>query len=392
VSGLAAGRSSRRALLLLAAGSLLFALGAAELAVRALGIGRAGTGSSWYAGGNHPRGLVRPDPTTGYALAPGFVGEDVAVSGEFRVPVRIDGEGLRDHPHDAAAPPRAHPWAGARILAVGDSMAYGEGVEVEEAWPALLERTTGARVVNGGVPGFASPQIARRAELLAGLERLRGDGAAGETGAQLVLALFSARWDLGRCADPFVAHHGFLVVRSWRPRLHLVNGNLYEELVAWRALGPATAALQGHSQLARAVAPALRRLAGRGPRRDHPPPRAGYRHCLTELATGARRLARRDARLLVVLADSPSAAFRRDTRLAAAELGRMGVTAVRLDALLRGSPAARRFPRDGHWHQAGHREVAAALAGWLESRGTAPGAAAGRRARAAGAAQPPARR
>ena len=152
-------RPSRRARWLAVALSLLFALAAAELAVRLAGIGRAGSGSAWYAGGNHPRGLVRPDARTGYALTPGFAGEDVATTGEFRVPVRIDSQGLRDHPHrdgDAAGDLRARPPARRR----GERRSVaGAGALLGALGPRALRRSLRrpSRLPGGAQLGTAAP-------------------------------------------------------------------------------------------------------------------------------------------------------------------------------------------------------------------------------------------
>jgi len=46
--------------------------------------------------------------------------------------------------------------AGARVLVLGDSLAYGTGADEGEDYPTLLARKTGWEVINAGVPGDTS--------------------------------------------------------------------------------------------------------------------------------------------------------------------------------------------------------------------------------------------
>ena len=52
-------------------------------------------------------------------------------------------------------------------LVVGDSFAFGDGVSDDASWPAILERLSGERVINGAVPGFGLDQAVLRASELA---------------------------------------------------------------------------------------------------------------------------------------------------------------------------------------------------------------------------------
>jgi hypothetical protein len=71
------------------------------------------------------------------------------------VPVQTNSFGHRDREIPTRKPPN-----GFRVVAVGDSVTFGHGVRVEDAWPERLERRLAARlpvlqvdVVNTAVPG-----------------------------------------------------------------------------------------------------------------------------------------------------------------------------------------------------------------------------------------------
>lgn len=52
--------------------------------------------------------------------------------------------------------------AGATVLALGDSLTSGLGASADTAYPAVLQRLTGWKVVNGGVSGDTSAQALAR--------------------------------------------------------------------------------------------------------------------------------------------------------------------------------------------------------------------------------------
>jgi hypothetical protein len=333
--------------LALSAVSILVTLLLAEAALRILGIGAAGRGSAWFAGGNHPRFLFQPDPESGYTLRPGFRGRELAPGNEFNVVATIESHGLRDHPHSAPPSPV--------VLAVGDSMTFGEGVPVEGTFSAVLERETGMRVYNGGVPGYGSGQMLVR------LRRL-----AAELKPAEVLMTLSPLWDRQRCAAPFIYKDGFIVAPGYADRLVLLDGNLYLEDTRLPVLGPATAHAKRYSALMRVALPTLAngvRALRRQAREDEIPSPAAYDPTVRDLDE-ARRLAEgMGARFLAVLIDDRGKDFRRDRLAVQERLRALGISYVAADDLLPGADWTRlRYARDTHWNAAGHEAVGKALA------------------------------
>src|SRR5437867_4072371 len=99
--------------------------------------------------------VATDDPHLPYVMRPGF--EATVRHGPLRVHVRTNELGLRG----PSVPPRPAPGIH-RILALGDSATFGEGLAAEEAFPALLEGELAARtgeryeVLNAGVEGYNS--------------------------------------------------------------------------------------------------------------------------------------------------------------------------------------------------------------------------------------------
>lgn len=338
--------SERRKKLILTAISGLVTLLFAEAALRIAGVGDAGQGSPWFAGGNHPRFLFQPDPASGYTLRPGFNGRQVAPGREFDVATVIDRRGLRDHPHTAPPAPS--------VLAIGDSMTFGEGVPVDQTYSAVLEKTTGVRVYNGGVPGYGSRQMLGRLEKL--LPQVR---------PALVTEAVSPLWDAQRCAAPFVYKEGYIVARGYLGRLYRVGDNLYAAETKLPVLGPATAYAKGHSNLMRLALPALaggmRRALGDRQAISAPDPRPSAE----ALAAARRKAEGAGAAFLVILLDGDSRGeeYRQARAILERELQARCIPFVSLDRLLPKADWPRlRYTRDGHWNADGHRAVGTALA------------------------------
>lgn len=108
---------------------------------------------------------IRYDPLLGWSLRPGAsVQTDVTERG-IHTHIAVNSLGLREH-EIAVARPRGR----RRILIVGDSIAFGSGLEVGERFSDLLGHELGdsVEVINAGVPGWGNDQ-----ELLFYEQRLR---------------------------------------------------------------------------------------------------------------------------------------------------------------------------------------------------------------------------
>lgn len=341
--------------LALSAASLFFTLLLAEAGLRLLGIGEAGRGSPWFAGGNHPRFLFQPDPLSGYTLRPGFQGREIAPGGEFDVLAVIDARGRRDHPHTAPPSPS--------VLALGDSMTFGEGVPADRAFAAVLERETGVRVYNGGVPGYSSGQMASRLRRL--LPELR---------PAAVVMVLSPLWDRQRCAAPFHYREGYIVAPGYADRLVLLDGNLYLKETRLPGIGGATAWIKHRSALARLALPALAGAARSIRRKEEQRPvLADFEPTLRNILDAQRLTRSFGGRFLVVFIDDRGTDFQRDRLVLQGKLQGFGVPHAAADEILPGADWHRlRFPRDGHWNSAGHQAVGKALASRVKALAVTP--------------------
>jgi hypothetical protein len=339
--------SERRKKLILGGISVLVSLLLAEAALRILDIGDMHRGSPWFAGGNHPRYLFQADPESGYALRPGFRGREIAFTGEFEMPVEISPLGMREHPHTAGPRPS--------ILALGDSMTFGEGVPADRTFASVLERESGTRVYNGGVPGYSTCQMTGHARLL--LPRLRPD---------VVVVTLSPHWDRNRCDNPFLYLEGYIVSQSHLARIHMIGGNLYLGDTRLPGIGSATAWAKHVSYLARLALPPLGNAARALLRKDEEPRPSPALYEPTARALASIRDQARTG-FLAVLIESRGRDYEIDRANLEQALKAKGIPYLSLDSVRADWPRLR-YPRDQHWNVAGHREVGKILAPIVRAR------------------------
>src|SRR5215211_2282607 len=124
--------------------SILFALTLSEIALRLIGF------SPMYVSPERDR-FWKYDSLLGWAHKPGQ--EGIFETPEFRTIVRINDNGLRDRPHSYERQNEIE-----RILVLGDSFAWGYGVEESERFSQLLEKAADVEVINAGVSGYSTDQ------------------------------------------------------------------------------------------------------------------------------------------------------------------------------------------------------------------------------------------
>ena len=124
--------------------SSLFALFVSEIALRLLGL------DPMYVSPERDR-FWKYDSLLGWSHQPGQ--EGIFETPQFRTAVRINENGLRDRERSYE-----RPNDNKRILVLGDSFAWGYGVEESERFSQRLEETLGVEVINAGVSGYSTDQ------------------------------------------------------------------------------------------------------------------------------------------------------------------------------------------------------------------------------------------
>lgn len=124
--------------------STLFALFLSEIALRIIGF------NPLYVSPERDR-FWKYDSLLGWVHEPRQ--EGIFETPQFRTVVRINENGLRDQQHSYEPESDVE-----RILVLGDSFAWGYGVEETARFSQLLEKTLDAEVINAGVSGYSTDQ------------------------------------------------------------------------------------------------------------------------------------------------------------------------------------------------------------------------------------------
>ena len=124
--------------------STLFALFLSEIALRHMGF------KPMYVSPERDR-FWKYDSVLGWTHQPGQ--EGMFETPQFRTSVQINENGLRDRSHTYKRQNNTE-----RILVLGDSFAWGYGVEESERFSQLLEKSMDVEVINAGVSGYSTDQ------------------------------------------------------------------------------------------------------------------------------------------------------------------------------------------------------------------------------------------
>jgi len=329
----------------------------------------------------HPiRGLYVLDQYSAYALAPNLKRKEFRVHGvatDYKPSVKpffvsTTADGIRSA-KDIVIPRRANTL---RIVVMGSSYDFGFGVNDEDTWSAVLERTLAAKqtfpadveVINGGVPGTHNVQFLIR--YLSKLEKYHPDAVLIATGPNVPPGDIDIRSYTPPAPDPdYAARSDFYIDRDGVLRTH-VSKNRF-----WRALSSRSdfvkqmlirvQVTQNNAQVASAVAAAASDVDDSS---------------LVPFVAFHDRLTARDVPLFVIIRETlltnketPS-----PEEIMTRKLERLGMPSLNLRPLF-DVPDYRHFlVDDGHWNEQAHRMAAEAIAEFLAEQKPAILAAAAR--------------
>lgn len=289
---------------------------------------------------------TRPHPVMQYVNRENYAG--TFANREFRTAVRINSHGLRDreYPYEKGA-------GTTRCLVLGDSFAFGWGVEAEESVAKMMEaRERGVEFLNGGCSGWGTRQE---------FQFLREEGIRYHPD---VVLLFYCDNDPEDNAARYQFVRGRLMLAGEREGL---RGDVNRFLLRHSALWILVARLRHVFSQARQT-----------PRQRQDAEGQAWAVEANLLAGMQRFCQERGARLAVVYVPAKDGAGR---PVLGSTLGTLKSTCARagiplLDLVAPLSEASRREPvyfhLDDHWTRAGHAAAAEATLGFLRGLGWLP--------------------
>lgn len=299
-----------------------------------------------------PPGLWQYDALLGWSQAANYKGR--IVHNDFDVGITTNGLGLRESEITVAPPTDRQ-----RLLILGDSYAWGWGVEAEERFSNILQRSLpNWQVINAAVPGYATDQaLLFFQSRLARLKPAR------------VLLLFhdndfkgNTRPELYRYFKPYFSieegslrQHNVPVPRSTLSQR--INRQFLQ--IIWLPLATYTALQIGWEKLNEPEQmPSATRYRAAARRRKQE-----YRLAEHLLAALNRTVMQAGGRLLLV--STPSEAHQVETLTDFAQA--LGIPYLSLNSAFADNTPPLTFPNDQHWSPAGHARAAAAIHAWLEN-------------------------
>jgi len=331
--------------------STLFALSLSEIALRLVGF------KPLYVSPERDR-FWKYDSTLGWAHEPGQDG--IFETPQFRTFVRINQKGLRDREHLYERENDTE-----RILVLGDSFAWGYGVEESERFSQLLEKSLDAEVINAGVSGYSTDQ-----ELL----WYRNEGTKYETDLVILVLAGNDVGDNDRelvstiyYKPKFVLEGGQLVLTGYpvpktSPRGRFVYSLSQRSALAYFLVQRYFDLLSLYSKLKANSDHASSPGSGINAEKE------SFKLTMALLDEIRNIAESRKAKFMIVATDrwwdSPSRETYKDF---ISTLRAEGFLVLDVESMPGFDPEVMLIPNDGHWNQVGHKFVAEKIQAFIES-------------------------
>lgn len=182
-------------------------------------------------GGAHPRHLIIQDRELGYLLNPNFTCRETNDRREYYINVKINSQGLRDYEHDLSKDTF-------RLLALGDSYTFGEGVELKDTYLSILENILQTKfdqkieIIKAGIPGYGTEQEILFLKRYISIFKPK------------IVLMGLLPQETFRSESPYTYCHGYIVDSKKINSLYLVSGKLYSSRAKNKFLGKLDATIK----------------------------------------------------------------------------------------------------------------------------------------------------